>query len=117
MLVTPELYIRGVFDDKQKFSYFSLKPYVVSPHLNRLVETVQIRGNNICFMESSQKLSLIIIKYTLISRALYNRVLNNHAQILCITLAKNSSNFIINVLPWSSFFLLTRKQIDLDLIH
>ena len=77
--------VRGVFDDKQKFSYFSLKPYVVSPHLNRLVEPVQIRGNNICFMENSQKLSLIIIKYTLISTALYNIVLNNHAQILCIT--------------------------------
>ena len=31
------------------FSYFSLKPYVVTPHLNRLVETVQMRGHNICF--------------------------------------------------------------------
>ena len=31
------------------FSYFLLKPYVVTPHLNRLVETVQMRGHNICF--------------------------------------------------------------------
>ena len=31
------------------FSYFSSKPYVVTPHLNRLVETVQMRGHNICF--------------------------------------------------------------------
>ena len=31
------------------FSYFSMKPYVVTPHLNRLKETVQIRGHNICF--------------------------------------------------------------------
>ena len=27
-------------------SCFSLKPYVVTPHLNRLVETVQMRGHN-----------------------------------------------------------------------
>ena len=31
------------------FFYFSSKPYNVTPHLNRLVETVQMRGNNICF--------------------------------------------------------------------
>ena len=31
-------------------SYFSLKPYVVTPHLNRLDETVQMRGHNIYFM-------------------------------------------------------------------
>ena len=27
-------------------SYFSFKPYVVTPHLNHLVETAQIRGHN-----------------------------------------------------------------------
>ena len=35
---------------RDNFSYFSLKPYVVSPHLNRLietVETVQMRCHNI----------------------------------------------------------------------
>ena len=37
----------GVFDDN--LSYFSLKPYVATPHLNRLIETVQMRGNNIFF--------------------------------------------------------------------
>ena len=31
----------GVFDDN--FSCFSSKPYVVTPHLNRLNETVQMR--------------------------------------------------------------------------
>ena len=31
------------------FRYFLLEPYVVTPHLNRLVETVQMRGHNICF--------------------------------------------------------------------
>ena len=33
----------------QDVSYFSLKPYVVTPYLNRLVGTVQMRGHNICF--------------------------------------------------------------------
>ena len=51
------------------FSYFSLKPYVVTPHLNHL-EMVQMRGHNICFMQNSEKLSPIIIKYSLLSRAL-----------------------------------------------
>ena len=36
-----------MFDDN--FSYFSLKTYVVTPHLNRLDEMVQMRGHNICF--------------------------------------------------------------------
>ena len=31
---------------EDKFSYFSLKPYVVTPHLNSLNEMVQMRGNN-----------------------------------------------------------------------
>ena len=31
---------------RDNFSYFSLKPYVVTPHLNRLNETVQMRGQN-----------------------------------------------------------------------
>ena len=34
------------------FSYFSLKPYFVTPNLNRLVETVQVRGQNICFLQN-----------------------------------------------------------------
>ena len=37
----------GVFDDNS--SCFSSKPYVVTHHLNRLIETVQMRGHNICF--------------------------------------------------------------------
>ena len=37
----------GVFDDN--FSYFSVKPYVLTPHLNCLIEMVQMRGYNICF--------------------------------------------------------------------
>ena len=34
----------GVFDDD--FFYFSSKLYVVTPHLNRLIEMVQMRGHN-----------------------------------------------------------------------
>ena len=40
----------GVYDDN--FSYFSSKPYVVTPHLKRLVKMVQLRGHNICFMQN-----------------------------------------------------------------
>ena len=32
---------------EDNFSYFSLKPYAVIPHLNLLDKTVQIRGHNI----------------------------------------------------------------------
>ena len=38
------------------FSYFSLKPYVVTHHLNRLVETVQMRGHNICLYAELTKI-------------------------------------------------------------
>ena len=48
----------GVFDDN--FSYFSPKLYVVTPHLNRLIETVQMRGHNICF---DAELTKIIFNY------------------------------------------------------
>ena len=41
---------------KGYFSYFSLKPYVVTPHLNRLVETVQMRGHNISFCAKLTKI-------------------------------------------------------------
>ena len=38
------------------FSYSSMKPYVVSPHLNRLVETVQMRAHNVCFLPELTKI-------------------------------------------------------------
>ena len=34
---------------RDNFSYFSSEPYVVTPHLNCLDETVQMRGYNIRF--------------------------------------------------------------------
>ena len=42
---------------RDNFSYFSLKPYVVTPHLNCLTETVQMRGHNICFYAELTKFS------------------------------------------------------------
>ena len=45
-----------------------MKTYVVTPHLNRLDETVQMWDHNICFMQNQEKLSLIITKYSLLSR-------------------------------------------------
>ena len=34
---------------RDKFCLFCIKPYVVTSHLNRLKETVQMRGHNIRF--------------------------------------------------------------------
>ena len=57
------------------FSYFSLKLYVVTPELNRLIKTVQKRGHNIC---CSGELAIIIpnyhqIRYSFLSRAMFRR--------------------------------------------
>ena len=41
---------------RDNFSYCSSKPYVVTLHLNRLVETVQMRGHNICFYAEITKI-------------------------------------------------------------
>ena len=52
---------------RDNFCLVYIKTYVVTPHLNRLIETVQMRGHNICFRSKIRK---IIIKYSLLSRAL-----------------------------------------------
>ena len=39
------------------FSYFSFKLYVMTPHLNRLDETVQMRDHNICFYAELTKIT------------------------------------------------------------
>ena len=39
-----------VFNDN--FSYFSPKPHVVTPHLNHLLEKVQMRGSQYVFMQN-----------------------------------------------------------------
>ena len=52
---------------------FLSKLYVVTPHLNRLVETVQMRGHKICFYE---ELTKIITKYALLSTALCHEKVN-----------------------------------------
>ena len=38
------------------FFLYSLKPYVVTSHLNRLIETVQKMGHNICFCAELTKI-------------------------------------------------------------
>ena len=50
-----------VFDDN--FSYFSLKPYVVTPHLNRLTEPVWMRGHNIRYVLFLCKINKMIPNY------------------------------------------------------
>ena len=52
---------------RDTFCYFCIKPYVVTPHLNHLDGTIQIRGRNIWFLREIRK---IIITYSLLSRAL-----------------------------------------------
>ena len=48
--VISELQIRGAIGDNSKImSCFSTKTYVVTPHKNRLNETVLMTGHNICF--------------------------------------------------------------------
>ena len=37
-----------IIDDN--FSYFSFKPYVLTPNLIRLNETVQMKVHNLCFL-------------------------------------------------------------------
>ena len=49
----------------------------MTPHLNRLDETVQMCGHNICFNAELKKLSLIITKYCLLSRALSGDVVSS----------------------------------------
>ena len=52
------------------FSYFSSKPYDVTPHLNCLDETGQARGHNICFYAEPTKIIPKYHQYSLLSRAL-----------------------------------------------
>ena len=51
---------------RDNFCKFCIKTYVVTPHLNRLDETVQMRGHTIWFRRERRK---IIIKYSRLSRA------------------------------------------------
>ena len=61
---------------RDNFCSFPIKTYVVSPHLNRLDETVQMRGHNIWIWWEIKK---IIIRYSFLSRTLhfYEKDLND----------------------------------------
>ena len=74
------------------FLIFSTKSYIVTPRLNHLIEMLQLRGLNIFFMQNFQKLSLIITKYSLLSRAL--NVLWERPQ----NIVKKNSSFITMLL-------------------
>ena len=50
-------------------SYFSLKPYVVIPHLNRLNDTVQM-WDYVCFYAEGQKIISNYYQIPPLSRAL-----------------------------------------------
>ena len=47
---------------RDNFSYFSLKPYVVTPHLNRLIEMVQMRGHNMFLCRINKNYPLLSSK-------------------------------------------------------
>ena len=46
------------------------QPYVVTPHLNRLAETVQMRGHNICFNGKIRKIIHNLSSYPFLPGAL-----------------------------------------------
>ena len=52
---------------RDNFCQFCIKPFAVTPHPNRVDETIQMRGHNIRFRREIRK---IIIKYSLLSRVL-----------------------------------------------
>ena len=58
----------GVFDDN--LSSNSSKPFVVTPHLNRLDETVQMRGHNMWYYAELMKIIPNYHQILLLSRAL-----------------------------------------------
>ena len=74
--------MRGRFDDN--ISYFSLKTYVVTPHLYGPDETVQMRGHNICFYA---ELTKVIPKYHQILPLIYSSD-SSHITFTCISEAR-----------------------------
>ena len=59
---------------RDNFYQFSTKSYVVTPHLNRLDETVQNEGSqHMVSMTNKQNYPSNIIKYPLLSGALLNQ--------------------------------------------
>ena len=49
---------------RDNFSCFCIKTHIVTPHLNLLKKTAQMRGHNMWFQSERRK---IIIKYSLLS--------------------------------------------------
>ena len=59
-----------IIRDRDILSYFSIKPYAVTPHLNHLDKTISLGDVTTYMYTDCIKLSLIITKYFLLSRAL-----------------------------------------------
>ena len=65
---------------KLSLNYSSADSYVVTPHKNRLVETVLMKGHNICFMEKFGKLPLNYPYYPFLSRPIvFYNILTPHS--------------------------------------
>ena len=60
----------GKTEFDENFSYFSRKPYVMTPHLNCLIESVQMRGHNKLFYAALTKIIPNYHQIILLSRAL-----------------------------------------------
>ena len=69
----------------------------MTPHLNRLVKTVQKKVPNICFYAELTKLSLIINKYSLLSRALERERFHNHLRCMGTLSGEASLQFNLRV--------------------
>ena len=53
-----------------QFSYLTSKLYVLAPHLNRLIETVQMRGYNIWFQREIRQIIPELHQILILHRAL-----------------------------------------------
>ena len=80
----------------------------MTPHLNCLDETVQMRGHNISFYAELTKIIPNYHKYSLLSRALYNRSGYAPALNLSVLLQFNES---LRCLSRSQKLVLTEMQL------
>ena len=62
---------------QDNFCYFCIKIYVVTPHLNRLDETVQMRGHNICLRLEIRKINFELCSVPHLSGALESLIVLN----------------------------------------
>ena len=73
------------------FSYFSLKPYVVTPHLHDLDKMVQMRGHNICF--SAEITKIIPIYHQILPLVWSSETLSKSSLLIKGKIAPRGANF------------------------